>query len=70
VTVSPAQLLLAVLAAKLTPNQVDAFIDHAVMGRGMQEVADEYGCSYGNVRQAVGRARAKLQRLVRMEMAA
>jgi DNA-directed RNA polymerase specialized sigma24 family protein len=66
---NPAQLLLVVLGAKLTPNQRDAFIDHVVLGRTTVALAREYGCSPSAVGHAARKARMKLESVV-MEVAA
>lgn len=65
----PSQVLLMVLAAGLTPNQTDLFVDHVMLGRRMQQMAKEYGCSHSAVGQCLDRAKLKMQRVVMAEAA-
>lgn len=53
-------LLHAILEARLTPAQREAFIDTEYLGRTCDEVAETMGCSRQAVSQIVGRARDKL----------
>ena len=64
------ELLHAVIVAGLTPLQREAFIDHAILGRTLTDVADEY-CVTGNaVRELCDKARRKLADTWGMELAA
>lgn len=59
------ELLLAMLPAKLTPLQTDILIDHVLLGRTMDEMAPEYGCSRGNIGLILERARRNVRRVMR-----
>ena len=64
------ELLHAVIVAGLTPLQREAFIDHAIIGRTLQDVGDEYGVTSSAVRELCDRARRKLATTYVLELAA
>ena len=45
------ELLHAVIVAGLTPLQREAFIDHAILGRTLTDLASEYGVTPPAIRQ-------------------
>jgi len=64
------ELLHAVIVAELTPLQREAFIDHAILGRTIREVADSCGVSHTTVRELCDAARRKLAASYALEVAA
>ncbi len=62
--------LLVVLGAKLTPMQLDVFLDRALLGRSPSALAPEYGCSRSAIHQAEQRAKAKLAQKFSSRLAA
>ena len=64
------ELLHAVMAADLTPLQRETFIDCAVIGRTLREVALERGVHKSAVGQLLALSRAKLVAAIGEELAA
>ena len=64
------ELLHACIVAGLTPLQREAFIDHAILGRTLQDVGDEYGVTPPAIRSLCDIARRKLADTWGMELAA
>ena len=64
------ELLHACIVAGLTPLQREAFIDHAILGRTLTDVAVEYGVTPPAIRQLCDTARRKLADTWGMELAA
>ncbi len=62
--------LLVVLGAKLTPMQLDVFLDVHLLGRSTTALAPEYGCSRSAVHQAEQRAKVKLAQKFSARLAA
>jgi DNA-directed RNA polymerase specialized sigma24 family protein len=61
---SPEQLLLVILGARLTPRQTDAFLDNVLLGRPQVEIAREVGVSGRAINQSVTQARRKMRPVV------
>jgi len=57
-------LLIAVLEARLTPNQRDVFLDQHLLGKTLTELAGEYGVTRSAVGHSSKKARRKLGRVM------